>query len=239
MAGAAAFVVASTQTVGDLVDYLQQIPGSHGSTSCQKNSAAPNPISFACINTAACAAVHQEYLATEANGAYGWISCEKSDNVIRLVYKNLSSLCVFAKGVLRHKKIRHLNKLVADYGVDVIAGCETRTDWGFVTNKEDKFCNLFGNGQPTRGCCSSNTNNGKIKQDQWGGTCITAIGRFSSFVTAVGSNASGLGRWSWIYTSGGGQVNQDCGSLLALQPRKERHMWSGISTRNILRQGGK
>jgi hypothetical protein len=119
------------------------------------------------------------------------------------MYENFSSLCVFAKGTLRHKKIQNLKKHTADYGVDVIAGCETRTDWRFVTNEEDKFCNLFGNGQPTRGCCSSNTNNRKIKQDQWGGTCITAVRCFSLFVTEVGSNASGLGCWSWIYASGG------------------------------------
>jgi hypothetical protein len=75
-AGAAAFVVASTPTVGDLVDYLQRIPGSHSSMSCQENSATPNPISFACVNTAACAAVYQEYVAMEANSVYGRISCE-------------------------------------------------------------------------------------------------------------------------------------------------------------------
>ncbi len=216
-AGVAEFVAASTPTVGDLVDYMQQIPGSYSSTSCWENSVVPNPISFACINTAACAAIHQEYVVTGANGIYGQISCEKPDNNIRLMYKNLSSLCIFAKGVLHHKKIRHLNKLAADYGVDVIARCETRTNWRFVTNEEDKFCNLYGNG--TRRFCSSNTSDGKIKQDQWGGTCITAVGSFLSFVTAVGSNASGLGRWSWIYTSGGGKSTR---IVVAYQPCNPR-----------------
>jgi len=36
-------------------------------------------------------------------------------------------------------------------GGDLLAGCETRTDWRFVTKEEDRFVNLFGNGSPTRG----------------------------------------------------------------------------------------
>ncbi len=88
------------------------------------------------------------------------------------------------------------DKLIRDYGMDIMAGCETRTDWQFATREEDRFGNLFGNGHPTRGCCTSNTNDGKVKQDQWGGTCITAVGCFSSFMMEVGVDASGLGRWS-------------------------------------------
>ncbi len=45
--------------------------------------------------------------------------------------------------------------------------------------------------------------------------CITAVGHFSSFVTAVGSNASSLGCWSWIYTSGGGKSTR---IVVAYQP---------------------
>jgi hypothetical protein len=83
-----------------------------------------------------------------------------------------------------------------DYGVNVLMGCGIRTDWHFVTNEEDKFCNLFGNGQPTQGSHASNTNDHKIKRDQWGSTCITATGWFSSFVMEVGMDSSGLGHWS-------------------------------------------
>jgi hypothetical protein len=42
-----------------------------------------------------------------------------------------------------------------------------------------------------------------MKHDQLGGTCITASGRFSSFVMEVGVNTSGLGRWSWLNVGGG------------------------------------
>jgi hypothetical protein len=45
-------------------------------------------------------------------------------------------------------------------------------DSSFFTNEESKFCNLFGNGKLTRGSCAFNTNNVKIKQDQWGGPVV-------------------------------------------------------------------
>jgi hypothetical protein len=66
-----------------------------------------------------------------------------------------------------------------------------------------------------QGVCDSNTNNGKIKQDQWGGTCITAASCLSSFVTEVGCDTSGLGRWTWLYVGGGGKTTQ---MIVAHQP---------------------
>ena len=48
-----------------------------------------------------------------------------------------------------------------DYGGDLLAGCETRTDWRFVTKEEDGFGNLFSNGSPTRGIPASNINDKK------------------------------------------------------------------------------
>jgi hypothetical protein len=122
------------------------------------------------------------------------------------MYENFSSLSIFIMGPTRHLKVQQLNKLMLDYSVDLLAGCKTRTDWHFVSSKEDRFCNLFGNRQPMRGVCASNTTNGKIKWDHWGGACITAADRFSSFVTEVKFDASGLGRWAWLHVGGGGKT---------------------------------
>jgi hypothetical protein len=126
---------------------------------------------------------------------------------------------MFAEGALRHKKIRHLNRIMRDYGGDLLAGCETRTDWRFVTKEEDRFANLFGDGSPMRGIAASNTNDDKIHRDQWGGTCITAAGRFSSFVTEVGADTTGLGRWSWVHAGGGGKSTR---IIAAYQPCGKR-----------------
>jgi hypothetical protein len=111
----------------------------------------------------------------------------------------------------RLSTVRNMNT----HGVDLITGCETRMDWRFVTDEESKFPNLFGNGQPSRGSCAFNIQDGKIKRNQWGGTCISTIGQFSSFVTGVGSDPTGLGWWAWLRVAGGGE--QTC-IVTAYQP---------------------
>ena len=63
-----------------------------------------------------------------------------------MMYKNFSSLSVFATGHWKHRKIRQINKLASEYGVDLITGCKTWMDWRFVTNEESRFPNLLGNG---------------------------------------------------------------------------------------------
>jgi hypothetical protein len=73
--------------------------------------------------------VQQEYSLMESRGVYGNIPAIKPDDSIRVMYEIFSSLSVFSVGPMRHKKIRQINKLIADYGVDVLAGCETRMDW--------------------------------------------------------------------------------------------------------------
>ena len=142
------------------------------------------------------------------------------------MYENFNSLGVFVNGPSRHKKIHRLNALMSELGVDVLVGCKTRTDWHFITKEEDCFCNLFGNGAATRRIAASNMNNAKIRCDQWGGTCVSAAGCFSSFVRGVGADITGLGRWSWLHVGGGGKSTrlivayQPCG--IANQSRRTR-----------------
>jgi hypothetical protein len=156
----------------------------------------------------------------ESRGAYGNIPRIKPDDSIRLMYENFSSLSVFSTGAMRHKKIRQINKLMTDFGVDILAGCETRTDWRFVETEEDRYCNLFGNGYPAKGVCGHNINDDKMKRDQWGGTCISAFGRLASFVTSTGVDSTGLGRWSWICVGGGGKTTLVITAYQPVRPNK-------------------
>jgi hypothetical protein len=41
----------------------------------------------------------------EAKGIYGRISCDKPNNVVWVTYENFSSLGLFVKGRMCHKKI--------------------------------------------------------------------------------------------------------------------------------------
>ncbi len=87
---------------------------------------------------------------------------DKPDNVVRLMYEFFFSLGMFAVGPSRHKKVQQLNKLIQEYGANFLSGCETRTNWHFIADKEDRFCNLLRNGQLSRGLSASNTNDEKI-----------------------------------------------------------------------------
>jgi hypothetical protein len=140
------------------------------------------------------------------------------------MYKNFSSLSLFATGNSWHKKIQQINKLMGDYGVDLLAGCETCIDWRYITDKDDKSHNLFGCGQGTQGAVGHNINDEKIKRNQWGGTCVTTVGRLSAFVTVTGVDSTGLGQWSWVQTGSGGKTMR---VIMAYQPVNLRQWTKG------------
>jgi hypothetical protein len=167
-----------------------------------KSALKSTALEIAQVNQGAQEAVQQEYAAMEERGVYMQVNCDKPDNVVWVMCKNFSSLSLFAVGNMRHKKIPQINKLMSDYGIDILAGCKTRTDFWFVTEEDNKFCNLFGRGQPTKGVVAQNLNGEKIRRDQWGGTCMVAVGRISSFVKGTGTNTTGLGRWCRLYIGG-------------------------------------
>ena len=227
MTGRETYIIQNLPTVGDLMDFSQR--------NSPKNLPAPRAMDLATItvNHHAQASVVSEYSRSVEGGKYGFIPKEKQNDSIRFMYENFSSLSLFADGLLKHKKIRHLNKLMLDYGVDVITGCETRTDWRFVTKEEVRFCNLFGNGQAARGSHASNLNDHKTKRDQWGGTCIAATGRLASFVTITGVDETGLGRWAWLYVSGGGKATRVIVAYQPCQPKRRRTMGETVWDQHI------
>ena len=155
--GAARYLAEATPTIGNLIEYTQQ---SHSTTTRRAGNSVSTVrgMALARANQEACAAVSTEQASLENGGSHGRVSRVKPDDVVRIMYENFSSLGVFGEGPTKHRKIRQINKLIKDYGVDIMAGCETRTDWRFVTMEANKFENLFGNGLPTKGVCASNAN---------------------------------------------------------------------------------
>ena len=202
--GASSFLVSAIPTVSDLIVHTQEghRDASRRSDKTRLNASALD-ISRATLS--ARDSVRTEYENLVGSGVYGKMPHHKPDDVIRVMYENYSSLSLFSQGDTRHKKIRQINKLARDYGVDILAGCETRTDWRFVSTEEDKFHNLFLPGQQKLGVAAHNINDEKMKRDQWGGTCITTVGRLTSFVLDSGKDDAGLGRWAWMRLGGGGK----------------------------------
>ena len=137
--GTKIFLLGVTPTVGQLIDHTcavrTQLPTPHRPLG--------NSMAVAHAEQAARQSVFHELSTLTANGSYGSLSKDKPDNVVRLMYENFSSLSLFVEGPKKHVKIRQLNKIITDYSVDVIAGCETRTDWRYVNKEESRFANLF------------------------------------------------------------------------------------------------
>jgi hypothetical protein len=125
--GTVEFVSNNTLTIGNLVDYSQKVQ------TClpKKRINLPHSVSIAQANLQAQASVFHKYAALETNGGYGWKARDKPDDVVRVMYKNLSSLSLFTESPLQHRRVQQLNKLMSDYGIDVLADCKTRTDWCF------------------------------------------------------------------------------------------------------------
>ena len=219
--GAKTFLSAAIPTIGDFMEHTMQ---RHTRITRPIDNFVPTSevLEGARVNREAQESVRREYSGMESRGAYGNIPRIKPDDSIRLMYENFSSLSVFSTGAMRHKKIRQINNLMTDYGVDILAGCETRTDWRFVETEEDRYCNLFGNGYPTKGVCGHNINDDKMRRDQWGGTCISAFGRLASFVTSTGVDSTGLGRWSWICVGGGGKTTLVITAYQPVRPNKNK-----------------
>jgi hypothetical protein len=119
--GAAEFLASATLTVGDLVEHLQEKHAQYLCPSCRSNPSASS-VAIACANLAAQELVRQECAEMVSKGPYGCIITSKPDNTIWIMYKNFSSLSLFAVGLMRHKKIRQLNKLMSNHGVDFLAG---------------------------------------------------------------------------------------------------------------------
>jgi hypothetical protein len=114
--------------MGDLIKHTQRNHQERPHPAVIKHSI-PSTLSTPSANRATRESVRREYKAMEASGVYGRIESDKPDNVIRVMYENFSSLGLFVEGNARHKKICQINKLMQDYGVDILAGCKSRTDW--------------------------------------------------------------------------------------------------------------
>ena len=94
----------ATPTVGDLLDHVNRTAGLQGRTRLITDRTVSSLV-LSRTNIGARVTVHQELRAQNNGGVYGRISREKPDDVVCLMYENFSSLSLFVKGVLHHKKI--------------------------------------------------------------------------------------------------------------------------------------
>ena len=128
---------------------------------------------------------------------YGRVPKEKPPHVIRWIFENFNSLCVFTHG----RKINTINQLIATYQADGLAGCEIQADWRYAS-EDQLWKNLFGKGKEVRSQVGHNTTE-KLRRDQKGGTAMSTFGRLSASVIETGCDHHNLGRWTWILVGEG------------------------------------
>jgi hypothetical protein len=138
-------------------------------------------------------------------GKYGQLEKVKPNKTICIMFKKISSLCLFVQGKEKVRKICQINKLMKEYSVDVMSGCKTRVDWRFTKPRTDGFNSLFAQGQQRHGVCAHNINE-YVRWDQWGGICLVSVGWISTIIVATGIDMMGLGRRACIYMGGGGKA---------------------------------
>jgi hypothetical protein len=101
---AAAFMTLATPTVGDLVDHSNRTVGLQGRTRLTSDRTLSSLV-LSRTNIGARVTVQRELRALDSGGVYRRILREKPDDVVCLMFENFSSLSLFVKGVLHHKKI--------------------------------------------------------------------------------------------------------------------------------------
>ena len=132
--------------------------------------------------------VQSEVKANNAEDRYGYVPAQKDSNTFRLLYENWNSLGVFAGD----DKTTNLNKLVKQYQVDTIAGCETQCDWRQAP-VDWQFGELIARGKDKRLVAGRNitilvTN---AVRDQRSGASMMTIGRIRKHIVDSGVDSDG------------------------------------------------
>ena len=156
------------------------------------------------------------------DGGVGYIPEKKGHGWVRIMFENWNSLGVCTQSW----KFDRLNYLVKRLNIDIVAGCECQTDWSKVDN-DNQFHSLLAPGRAKKGIASHNTTE-RIQRDQPGGTAIAGVGRICDVIKEVGSDKTGLGRWSWISLSGGTTTTRIISAYLPRRPNrhaKGRTVW--------------
>ena len=156
------------------------------------------------------------------DGGVGYMPEKKGQGWVRIMFENWNSLGVYTQSW----KIDRLNYLVKRHNIDIVAGCECQTDWTKVDN-DNQFHSILTPGRAKKGIASHNTTE-RIHRGQPGGTAIAGIGRICDVIKEVGSDKTGLGRWSWVSLHGGSTTTRIISAYLPRRPNKHskgRTVW--------------
>ena len=128
----------------------------------------------------------------------------KADKTIRLYFENVNGFVLPIGHINRQNKNKFKQKflslLMSRLEVDIFGGAETRLHWDLTPKSMPLRTQL----SLHDGCKISTAHNvnERFSQCQQGGTFITAMEEVSTYVTEVGIDNEGLGRWTWMKLAG-------------------------------------
>ena len=109
------------------------------------------------------------------------------------MWENWNSIKLFTEE--KNDRINHIEGLRKKYDVDILAGCETQTNWN-IADDDKQFENLFGFGEDSKSRAARSSTEPDVKDRcQPGGTAIISFGQTSHYVTSSSADETGLGRW--------------------------------------------
>ena len=137
----------------------------------------------------------KELLKDWSQGGHGHFILKKAEGIFRLLWENFNSLSILTDE-WDLCTVRKLDALRKNLNTDMLAGCETQTNWYKVPN-DKRFDRLVGIGEDQRYIAAHNIHDNTRCQP--GGTLIAAYGQATGFGRIeVGKDDTGLGRWTWM-----------------------------------------
>jgi hypothetical protein len=148
----------------------------------------------------------------------------KQDGIFRIMGKNCNGLNNWIGG---NEKIGKLLNIKEDLDINCLMICKHRLNFKHKDNKN----NLKQMFQQEISCMASSSHNvheakyaGRVQE---GGTGTICFGKSTGFMTKIGQDEEGLGRWSWIRLSGtDGHATR---IVTAYNPCKNRNTNSGTT----------
>ena len=101
------------------------------------------------------AEIELELAKERETGGHGWISRDKQDGIIRLIFENYNSIKLFNKKN-KGQKIRDIDATRRHLGADVMMGCDLAANFDKVDKDSQKYHELFGAGEERRSVAAWN-----------------------------------------------------------------------------------
>ena len=124
----------------------------------------------------------------------------KPAHTTRIYFENVDGF-IIQEGIRKKKhknnyKQSYLSQLLSRLDVDICGGAETRLQWDLVP-KSKSLRHQLGLREGAR-CCTGHNVHERFGRCQQGGTFMVATEQVGAYVTTMGADKEGLGRWCWM-----------------------------------------